>query len=458
MRVYQRESRRLKRTESTVGSLFPRFGVNKKREIKRLVYEIAKREDIPPEEVLAGLETKKFLPLKSILLRRRYPIAFPGHDKADFYLPELRLAPDHSFTRSDEGFRPLRLYLEDKARGTFLERRFREFFPEAAVIPIGTLREFLEERKSFAISDYNLRAQTVFITASRADFFKRCPCTRGAVPCGYHIFNLAFGCIFECTYCYLQEYVNTPGLIFPANLENFFDEFETYRKKPSTGSWQKGPRLRIGTGEFSDSLMIDEITEYSLPLIEFFRGRSDVLFEFKTKSGNISNLLRARHGGNIVIAWSLNPRRVIDENEFYAASLKERLEAARLCAAAGYRLAFHFDPVIYYPGWEKDYRGVVDSLAAEVAIEKVEWISLGTLRFKPDLKPVIERRFPGNRILDAELVLGYDRKLRYPERVRFEVYRKMIAFLEKYGRGLPVYLCMENKKMWDALRLPFPFK
>jgi spore photoproduct lyase len=458
MRVYQREAERLRKTESTIDLLFPRFGVNKKREIKRLLYEIAKREDIPPGEIIAGVETDKFLRLKNYLLKRRYPTAFPQCDQADFYLPELRLATDHAFTRSVNPFRPARIYLEEAARGTFLARRFRDSFPEAAVIPIRTINEFLQGRQKFGISDYNRRGQSVFITASRADFFKRCPCTRGAVPCGYHIFNLAFGCLYECTYCYLQEYVNTPGLVFPANLEDFFAGFEAYREKPSTRRWQKGPRLRIGTGEFSDSLMIDEVTEYSLPIIEFFRGRPEVVFEFKTKSANIRNLLRARPGGNIVVAWSLSPQRLIDENEFYTASLEERLKSARLCAEAGYRLAFHFDPVIYYPGWEEDYRGVVDLLGETVEFEKIEWISLGTLRFKPDLKPVIEQRFPGNKILDGEMILGFDRKLRYPEKTRLEVYRKLIGFLRKYGRRLPLYLCMEEKKIWDALKLPFPFK
>ena len=39
-------------------------------------------------------------------------------------------------------------------------------------------------------------------------FVKHCPCSPGAVPCGYFNLNLQSGCPFDCSYCILQAYLD----------------------------------------------------------------------------------------------------------------------------------------------------------------------------------------------------------------------------------------------------------
>ena len=457
MRDYQQETERLSRVRRLVREGFPRFGVNKNREIVRLLYEISKREGIPPEEVLSSDSPPTFPGLKEYLLKRRFPLT--SREDPDFrpYLPGFELDPDNCLQLRRDSFYPRRIYIEKSVRHSALASAFLEAFPEAESSEIPHLKEFLSEYGGRGIAEYNKRSETVFIINEERDFFKRCPCTVRAVPCGYTVFNLSFGCIYECTYCYLQEYTNTPGLIFPANVDHFLDRFLSFRDLPATRSWQRGTRLRLGTGEFSDSLMLDDLTGYSIPLVEFFRGRDDVIFEFKTKSVNIGNLLKMEGDENIVVGWSLNPQKIIDSNEFYATSLAERIEAARRIVEAGYRVAFHFDPVFYYDGWEDDYREVIEKISGVIDSVKIAWISLGTLRFNPALKKIIEARFPGNDILNAEMVLGFDDKLRYPDRLRYLIYRFLIDALTEYSRTLPIYLCMEERSMWEELKLPFPF-
>jgi spore photoproduct lyase len=215
--------------------------------------------------------------------------------------------------------------------------------------------------------------------------------------------------------------------------------------------------MRIGTGEFSDSLMLDHLTEYSLPIVEFFKGQKDTLVEFKTKSANVGNLLRAPHGGNIIVSWSLNPQRIIDEAEWGAVALEERIGAAARCAGAGYKVGFHFDPIFHFAGWGKEYGTVIDLLYGSIKPDDIGWVSLGTFRFTPDLKRIIENRFPENRILDTELLPGFDGKLRYPRGVRHEIYRTLAQMLLKHSRAVPIYLCMEDRGMWDDTGIRSPF-
>jgi spore photoproduct lyase len=444
MRVYKKEFDCLEKSRVIVEKRFPMLGVNKKQEITRLIFEISKKENLSPETVLGNNNEWGFDKLKLFLLKRRFPAAYFNNDEIKkAYLPKVKLDPVYVSNPRKTEFYPKRIFIEKTAQSSRLARRFRKSFPKADFSEIISLKDYLSTNRRFTTADYNKRHETVFITHENYDFFKKCPCTKKAAGCGYHIFNLSFGCVFECAYCYLQEYTNTPGIIFPANIDKFFDTFDSYKK----------PRMRIGTGEFSDSLMLDHITEYSMPIIDFFKNHPEVTFEFKTKSVNISNLLKTKHSGNIVAAWSLNPQKIIDENEFLAPSLKERLEAAKQCAEAGYKLAFHFDPVIYFEGWREKYKEVITLLFSYVTPKDIAWISIGTLRFNPGVKQVIETRFPGNKILDGELLPGFDGKLRYPSSIRYGIYRFILETLFRHSEKLPVYLCMEDADIYRHLDL-----
>jgi spore photoproduct lyase len=442
---YKREVERLERIKYCVQSNFPDFGVNKRQEITRLLYEISKREAIPPENIIKK-DSHNYTAVKKYLLKRRFPSAVSSSKDIDPYLPGMKFNEKECCGLKRKNFYPKNVFIERNASDSFLAKRFKERFPKARFTAINSIKDCLRRNKRFSIKDYNKRKDNIFIVSETHDFFKKCPCTKKALGCGYHIFNLGFGCISECTYCFLQGYSNNPGIVLPANIESFFERFKSYKR----------PGMRIGTGEFSDSLALDDITCYSIPIIEFFRKQRGVIFEFKTKSGKIENVLKARPSNNIVISWSLNPRRVINDNEYFTASLKERLDAAVKCAGAGYRVGFHFDPVIYFKGWENEYRVLIENLFRAIKPAHIAWISIGTFRFSPGLKQIIEKRFPKNKILDEELLLGYDNKLRYPYALRYEIYKKMLKMLLRHSGKPGIYLCMENTRMWKALRLPVP--
>jgi len=474
MRIPEKELERLKQSESFVKSHFPHFGINKKQEITRLLYEISKREKISPFRVLSGGIIAKsarlrhperalrpqagsngtvveeygpdFESLKKYLLERRFPFASGNESSVCAYLPRIELDPSDALTLPRNNFSPSDIFIEKDCRDSFLVRRLAQIFPRAKLEVIISLKEHLSSRRGFQIKDYNNRRKSVFVIKQKYDFLKSCPCTKFSLPCAYQVFNLGFGCIYECAYCFLQEYTNCPGIVLPANLDSYFDAFPLYKRN----------RMRIGTGEFSDSLALDEVTNYSMPIIEFFRKYPAVTFEFKTKSNCVDNLLQAKHAGNIVVSWSLNPQKIIRDNEHLTAALSERLKSAARCVQAGYKIGIHFDPVIYFHGWKKEYALLVELVFEKIKPGNIAWISIGTFRFSPSLKKIIENRFPGNKILDEELLKGYDGKLRYPYNLRLEIYRAISSMLLKHSKKLVVYLCMEEARMWkDAgLRMP----
>jgi len=209
-------------------------------------------------------------------------------------------------------------------------------------------------------------------------------------------------------------------------------------------------KVRVGSGEFTDSLLYDAITGFSLQIIDFFKTKQKAVFEFKTKSTTVDAILHCRPQSNIVISWSVNPQRVIREHEFFTPSFQSRIRAASSCAKAGFKIGFHFDPLIYYPEWEHDYRAVVQDIFDCIPTRSLAWISLGALRMNPNVKKVIENRFPHDTLMNGELILGYDEKLRYPKHIRIHMYRKMKEWIRQRSRLVCIYLCMEEQSVYRA--------
>jgi len=283
----------------------------------------------------------------------------------------------------------------------------------------------------------------LLLCRNRGRFFKPCPGTREYRCCGYHVLNIGMNCPMDCVYCILQAYLNNPWLSFFVNVEDLFTELDqAFRDNP-------GEFFRIGTGEFTDSLALDRLTGLSRKLVSYFRTRDNAVLELKTKSDMIDNLLDVEHGGRTVVAWSLNSPQVMRREEIRTATLDQRLDAARKCADQGYLLAFHFDPIIFHEGWERGYRETIVKLFNAVPADLIAWISLGALRYIPQLKSTATERFPGSRFFYQEFIEGLDGKSRYFRDQRVEMYRLIAEELQRHASGRTcIYFCMENDTVW----------
>ena len=255
----------------------------------------------------------------------------------------------------------------------------------------------------------------------------------------------------DCSYCYLQDYLSdNASLKVFSNIGDLIDEADRTLRR------HRGLFFRIGTGEITDSLALEPYTGIVREIIPYFAEQSNVLLELKTKSDCVDNLLDLDPKGRIVVAWSMNPRPVIERDEHGTASFAERLAAARRCQEAGYRLGFHFDPMIEYPDWENDYQPMVEEIFATVDWRRVSWLSLGVLRETPGLKRVMRQRFPQTRLLAGEQVPCPDGKLRYFQPQRIQMYRKMVQWIRRFAPTVQIYLCMESKEIWQKVFGFFP--
>ncbi len=305
-------------------------------------------------------------------------------------------------------------------------------------IPVKTVdRNFL-----VPCDDADTGKRTLRLVHYNGDFLKPCPGTKNYICCGYQILNVGINCPMDCTYCFLQSYINEPELRVFSNLANKLQVIDKIIKDSPNRIF------RIGTGEFTDSLALDNITGWSETLLPFFSEKINCVLELKTKTDFVNNLMDARPKKGIILAWSLNTHRVINREEKGAVTLKKRLIAAQRCQRAGFLLAFHFDPLFFYPGWEDEYGKTVELLERYIDPGSIIWISMGSFRYMPELKGQIKKRHPGTRIFDGEFVPGMDGKYRYFKPIRVNLYSRIAERLKKWNEDLGIYLCMESDEVW----------
>ena len=295
---------------------------------------------------------------------------------------------------------------------------------------------------------YNLNEgkHHLLLCRNRGAFFKPCPGTREYRCCGYQVLNIGMNCPMDCVYCILQAYLNNPWLSFFVNVDDLLAEVDAaLAKEPQRF-------FRIGTGEFTDSLALDSLTHLSPRLVEYMGRQTNAVLELKTKSVSIANLQGLDHRGRTIVAWSLNSPAIAAREEIRTATLGERLAAAAQCAEWGYRLAFHFDPVILHDGWQEGYRATIRQLFATVPAEAIAWISMGALRYLPVLKRIAGERFPQSRFFYQEFIDGLDGKRRYFRTERVAMYRFIVNELRQHAASQTcIYFCMENDTIWQEV-------
>ncbi len=247
-------------------------------------------------------------------------------------------------------------------------------------------------------------------------------------------------CAFGCSYCSIQSFYSGGKVVFRGDLARQLSRVEADLNADEI--------YHIGTGQSSDSLMWGNRANVLSDVFDFARRNENVILELKSKSDNVDFLLENEVPFNVLATWSLNPNVIIENEEHFTASLEARLGAAKAVADKGVAVGFHFHPMIYYSGWEDDYRAIAERIMELFSPSQVVQISMGTLTFiKPVLKQ-IRKSDMRTKILQMPLV-DIAGKFSYPYDVKSELFSFLYScFSDEWKESIFFYLCMEDLALW----------
>ena len=268
--------------------------------------------------------------------------------------------------------------------------------------------------------------------------FGKCPVASDrTLCCQLHTLDAVEMCPFGCSYCTIQTFYN-PEISVNAD---FAEKLRALKLAP-------GRFYHIGTGQSSDSLALGNYNNILDDLRDFAARNPQILLELKTKSDQTAYFETGVFPENLVVSWSLNPPVIVEHEEHLTAGLPERLAAARRVADRGVGVAFHFHPMVYYQGWETDYKAVAEQVMSLFNPAEVMFITFGSVTL---IKPVIQRiRHMGHRtrILQMEMVADPHGKMTYPDNIKTAMFRHLHSVFRPWHHRVYFYLCMETAAIW----------
>lgn len=277
----------------------------------------------------------------------------------------------------------------------------------------------------------------LFISEKKGAMVKLAPDAYGKTGEPHYYFVHAYNCIYECQYCYLQGYFNTPDIVLFINHEEIMSEMKkVLDNHPDTSVW-------FHAGEFSDSLALTHLTGELELYHQFCVENPRAIIELRTKSVNVRALKNLKPLPNFIVSFSLSPESVAKRIDEKTPSIKARIKVMQEISQQGHPIAAHFDPIIYQDQFKDRYTELLDSM--ESINPLLNYLSLGVVRFTKDVYREVENNYPDSLIHSTKMVKSFDNKIRYPRPLRNWILSTVFDLsVQKGVRKECIYLCMED--------------
>jgi len=205
-------------------------------------------------------------------------------------------------------------------------------------------------------------------------------------------------------------------------------------------------------GKLQDGLALDPITGYSRMMIPFFARQRYARLILLTKSVNVENLLDLDHKQHTILSWSLNPTEISSAFEKNLPTPGERIAAMRKCADAGYPVRAVIMPIIPVEGWQNIYSKFLENLLKSTPLNRV---TLGQICSYSAALKLTERKLGKRNTISSQLekTKCRDGRVRFPLKLRIDIYRYLIDTIKKLKPELHIGLCMEEYQIFEALNM-----
>jgi spore photoproduct lyase len=187
--------------------------------------------------------------------------------------------------------------------------------------------------------------------------------------------GMLMNCIFNCHYCYLKSLYDTSNIVYFVNTEDCLKNLEEKLKRIP-----ESEKVLLALSYESDLLALNPVLGEIEQWIEFAHKHPEVTFEIKTKSGDFTIPKQLKIPDNIIFAWSMLPREVIDMYEEFTPKLQQRYYGINKAIKRGVKVRVSIEPLMNIENFEKIYYDFLLDCFYEINVADLVDVNIGVFR------------------------------------------------------------------------------
>lgn len=262
------------------------------------------------------------------------------------------------------------IYIEKDAIDYPVTKEILRRFKNSSIIYINHYKDvFNRSRQNFMLQK---RSQNLILAVKQSLFLYEGPdiCQNFGHKNFYYASTI-LNCIYDCHYCYLQGLYPSANIVVFVNIDDFFMEVDKFLYKEP---------IYLCVSYDTDLMALEGIIPYTSKWIRFAKARPKLLMEVRTKSANYKTIGDMEPLENVILAWTLSPKEIIECYEARTPALDVRLKAAKMAMDQGWNVRISIEPIINIKGWREIYRTFIEYIFAYLPSNAIYDINLGPFR------------------------------------------------------------------------------
>jgi spore photoproduct lyase len=329
-----------------------------------------------------------------------------------------------------------KIFIEESVKDLEYTKRILNFFPTIESKVINKTEDVWGRVKK----PYLQKRETLnlFIGRKEGALVKETPDAYGMGKEKHYFFIHAYNCIYECQYCYLQGYFNTPDIVLFVNHDEIIRDMQQLV--------DENPDAWFHAGEYSDSLALSHLTNEWDEYWEFFKKNPKAKLELRTKSVNLKSIINLEPLDNVYVSFTLAGHKEGKTYDLRTPSVKARLSAIKKLVDKGFKIGIHLDPIVHSEDLENNYEILLKELALVLPDKQLGYLSIGVVRFTKDVFKEVEGNYPDSPIMTQNFIKSFDGKVRYSHPMRMWMLNKVKDIcIQNNFSSEKIYMCMENE-------------
>ncbi|MDD9800376.1 MAG: DNA photolyase [Gammaproteobacteria bacterium] len=330
------------------------------------------------------------------------------------------------------------IYRETALRGDARAESVLRRFPKASVVECERYGEVFNPKAQ----NFRLQKKRPALILARKHRRRVLPAPPGYGVGGAHnyYFSHMLNCVYDCRYCFLQGMFRSAHYVLFVNFESFQRDMDELLARHAGGP------VWFFSGYDCDSLALDGMSGFADAFLPFFAGRPRAFLELRTKSTQVSALLRRTALPNVVTAFSFTPGEISRALEHGVPSIAKRIKAIARLQRNGWPVALRFDPLMDSADFRGSYARLFDAVFAVVDAGALHSVSLGAFRMPRNFYKNTARLFPGEPLFARAYATAGGVTV-YPPQTE----RAMVDFCaDKILRHVPAQKFFHNTAAADA--------